>query len=113
MDDLSSLCLLHFIVNHLFIIKNAFLSPERTYSRKLKEIILALRLESRFSKNEILEMYLNRIPFGSSIYGIELASNAFFGKPAKELTLAEGAILAAIPKAPTYFSPYGNNEYPF
>ena len=92
-------------------IKNAFLSPERTYSRKLKEIILALRLERRFSKNEILEMYLNRIPFGSSIYGVELAANAFFDKPAKELTLAEGAILAAIPKAPTYFSPYGNNKY--
>jgi len=92
-------------------IKNAFLSPERTYSRKAKEIILALQLESRFSKDEILEMYLNRIPYGSSVYGIERASTTFFGKPAKELTLAEGAVLAAIPKAPTFYSPYGNNKY--
>ncbi len=92
-------------------IKNAFLSPERTYTRKLKEIILALQLEGRFTKDEILEMYLNRIPYGSSIYGIERASNTFFGKPAAELTLAEGAVLAAIPKAPTFYSPYGNNKY--
>ncbi len=92
-------------------IKNAFLSPERTYTRKLKEIILALQLEGRFTKDEILEMYLNRIPYGSSIYGVERAANTFFGKPASELTLAEGAVLASIPKAPTFYSPYGNNKY--
>ncbi|MBU1017876.1 penicillin-binding protein [Patescibacteria group bacterium] len=92
-------------------IKNAFLSSERTYARKLKEIIMALQLESRFAKDEILEMYLNRIPYGSSVYGIERAANAFYGKPAKELTLVEGAVLAAIPKAPTYFSPYGDHKY--
>ncbi len=92
-------------------IKNAFLSPERTYTRKLKEIILALQLERRFEKNQILEMYLNRIPYGSNIYGIERASNIFFGKSASDLTIAEGAILASIPKAPTFYSPYGNNKY--
>ncbi len=92
-------------------IKNAFLSPERTYTRKLKEIIMALQLESRFTKDEILEMYLNRIPYGSSTYGIERAANAFFDKSAKDLTLAESAALAAIPKAPTYFSPYGDHKH--
>ena len=92
-------------------VKNAFLSPERTYTRKLKEIILSLKLESKYSKDEILEMYLNRIPYGSNIYGVEVASQIFFGKPAKELTLAESAILASIPKAPSYYSPYGTNLY--
>jgi len=92
-------------------IKNAFLSPERTYTRKIKEIILALQLEGKYSKDEILELYLNRIPYGSSVYGIEQAANIFFGKPAQELTLAEGAVLAATPKAPSYFSPYGANRY--
>lgn len=92
-------------------IKNAFLGPERTYSRKLKEIFLALKLERNFTKDEILEMYLNRIPYGSNIYGIERAANVFFGKSAKDLTLEEGAVLAAIPKAPTFYSPYGNNKY--
>jgi membrane peptidoglycan carboxypeptidase len=93
-------------------IKNAFLSSEQTYVRKLKEIILSLELESKFTKDQILEMYLNRIPYGSSIYGIEKASNTFFGKHAKDLTLAEAAVLASIPKAPTFFSPYGSNKYP-
>ena len=65
----------------------------------------------RYEKNEIMEMYLNRIPYGANIYGIEVASQTFFGKPAVELTIAESAVLAAIPKAPTYYSPYGNNIY--
>ncbi|MBU0727431.1 penicillin-binding protein, partial [Patescibacteria group bacterium] len=93
-------------------VKNAFLSPERTYTRKLKEIILALQIESKYGKDEIMTMYLNRIPYGSSIYGVEVASQIFFGKPASELTIAESAILAAIPKAPSYYSPYGSNIYP-
>jgi len=92
-------------------VKNAFLSPERSYTRKAKEIILSLQLESRYSKDEIMEMYLNRIPYGANVYGVEVASQTFFGKPAEELTIAESAILAAIPKAPTYYSPYGNNIY--
>lgn len=92
-------------------VKNAFLSPERSYTRKAKEIILSLQLEGRYSKDEIMEMYLNRIPYGANIYGVEVASQTFFGKPAVELTIAESAVLAAIPKAPTYYSPYGNNVY--
>ena len=92
-------------------VKNAFLSPERSYTRKAKEIILSLQLEGRYSKDEIMEMYLNRIPYGANIYGIEVASQTFFGKPAAELTIAESAVLAAVPKAPTYYSPYGNNMY--
>ncbi len=92
-------------------VKNAFLSPERSYTRKAKEILLALKLEQKFSKDEILEFYLNRISYGSNTYGIELAANNFFEKSASELTLAEGAILASIPKAPTYYSPYGGNRY--
>lgn len=92
-------------------VKNAFLSSERTYIRKVKEIALALQLERRFTKDEILEMYLNRIPYGANIYGVELASRTFFGKPAKELTILEAAILGAIPKAPTFYSPYGDNQH--
>jgi len=92
-------------------VKNAFLSPERSYTRKAKEIILALQLESKYGKDEIMEMYLNRIPYGANIYGVEVASKTFFGKTAKELSIAESAILAAIPKAPTYYSPYGSQIY--
>lgn len=92
-------------------VKNAFLSPERTYTRKLKEIILALQIESKYEKDEIMEMYLNRIAYGSNIYGIEVAAQTFFGKPALELTVAESAVLAAIPKATTHYSPYGNYKY--
>lgn len=92
-------------------VKNAFLGPERTYTRKAKEIILSLQLESKYTKDEIMEMYLNRIPYGSNIYGVEVASHTFFGKSAAELTIAESAILAAVPKAPSYYSPYGTNKY--
>lgn len=92
-------------------VKNAFLSSERSYTRKAKEIILSLQLEGRYTKDEIMEMYLNRIPYGANIYGVEVASKTFFGKPSAELTVAESAVLAAIPKAPTYYSPYGNNIY--
>src|SRR3989344_785181 len=87
--------------------KNAFLTPERTITRKLKELILAFRLENRYSKEEIFNLYLNQIPYGSNAYGIEAAAKTFFGKPAKELTLAEAALLTALPKAPSYYSPYG------
>ena len=90
-------------------IKNSILTPERTFSRKFKELILALELERRFSKNEILEMYLNEIPYGSNAYGIESASQTFFGKKASELTLAESAVLASLPRATTYYSPFGSH----
>ena len=92
------------------VIKNALLSREKSYIRKVKEAILALRLEQILTKEEILWYYLNESPYGGTIYGVEEASRSFFGKSASDVTLAEGAYLAAIPQAPTYFSPHGNNR---
>jgi len=89
--------------------KNAFLSSERTFTRKMKELILAVRLNSSYTKDQVLYFYLNEIPYGPVFYGVESASQAYFGKPAKELDLAQSAILAAIPQAPTYYYPWGNN----
>lgn len=92
-------------------IKNTFLSPEKTYTRKLKELILAIKLENHYDKKEILELYLNKIPYGNNAYGIQKASEIYFGKPAKDLTLAESAVLAGIPKAPSYYNPLGENSH--
>jgi penicillin-binding protein 1A len=89
-------------------VKNTFLSSERTYKRKFQEILLSILLELKFSKDEILLMYLNAIPYGSNSYGIALAADKYFDKDAEDLTLAESAILASIPQAPTRYSPYGN-----
>ncbi len=91
-------------------VKNAVLTPEKTYIRKFKEIILTVQLENKFSKDEILKMYLNEIPYGSVTYGIGSASRRFFGKTAKDLNIAEAAFLASIPQAPTFYSPYGQNR---
>ena len=90
-------------------IKNSILTPERTLSRKVKEVILAIEMELKFSKDEILGMYLNEIPYGSNAYGIEAAAQTFFGKRAKDLTIDEAALIASLPKAPTYYSPYGSH----
>lgn len=90
-------------------IKQSILTPERTFSRKIKEVILSLELEQKFSKDEILGMYLNEIPYGSNAYGIEAAAQTFFGKHARELSLDEAALLASLPQAPSYYSPYGNH----
>ncbi len=90
-------------------IKNSILSPERTFVRKIKEAILALELERQYSKDEILGFYLNQIAYGSNAYGIEAASQTFFAKHARDLSPAESALLAALPKAPTYYSPYGSH----
>jgi len=92
------------------VVKNSILTSEKKISRKLKEWVLALKLERKFSKEKILELYLNESPYGGSIYGIEEASNMFFAKNSAELTLAESAYLAALPQAPTFYSPYGNNK---
>ena len=92
------------------VIKNTLLTREKKISRKLKEWILAIKLEQQMSKEKILELYLNEAPYGGNIYGIEEASRTFFGKSAKELTLAESAYLASLPQAPTRYSPYGNNR---
>ncbi len=90
-------------------VKKAFLSDERTITRKIKEVILAIKLEKNYSKDQILELYLNQIPYGSNAYGVEAASQTYFNKHAKDLTLAESAILAALIQAPSYYSPYGNH----
>lgn len=90
-------------------VKNAVLTREKTLTRKLKELVLAYRIEKRFSKDEILNMYFNEIPYGSTLYGIEAASQSFFQKSAKDLDPLEGAILAAIPKAPSRLSPHGSH----
>lgn len=92
------------------LIKNAFLSNEKKYSRKIKEIILAWQIERKFTKDEILELYYNEIPYGSTAYGIESAAQLYFGKHAKDLTMAESATLAALSKATTYYSPYGPHK---
>ncbi len=90
------------------LVKSALLTPERTIQRKIREIVLALWTEKIFSKNEILELYLNQIPYGGAIYGVEEASQRFFGKQAKKLTLEEAAFLAGLPQAPSQYSPYND-----
>jgi penicillin-binding protein 1A len=86
--------------------KNLFFSYRRTYMRKFRELLVALQIETQYSKREILEAYLNQIPFGVGAYGIEQAARSFFGKPALELNLAESALLAGLPKSPTRYNPY-------
>ena len=85
------------------LVKNAILTGERSVARKIKEFVLAYRIEQKFSKDEILQMYLNEIPYGSTAYGIEAAARRYFGISAKDLNLAQAAALAAIPQAPTYY----------
>ncbi|GIL01755.1 MAG: penicillin-binding protein [Alphaproteobacteria bacterium] len=85
--------------------KNLFLEPDRTVGRKIQEAVLALWLETRFSKDEILELYLNRVYFGAGAYGVDAAARRYFGKSASELTLAESALLAGLLKAPSRLSP--------
>jgi penicillin-binding protein 1A len=92
------------------VVKNSILTSEKKVSRKLKEWVLAIRLENEMTKDEILGLYLNEVPYGGSIYGIEEASQSFFNKNSKEISLAEAAYLSALPQAPTYYSPYGNNR---
>lgn len=91
------------------LVKNSLLTQERKLSRKIKEALLAVKLEQVKTKDEILTLYLNEIPYGGNIYGVEEAAQAFFKKPAKDVTLAEAVYLAAIPKAPTRLSPYGTH----
>ncbi len=89
------------------VVKNSILTGDKTFTRKLKEWILAIKLENVLNKDQILHLYLNEIPYGGSIYGVEEASQSFFSKPAKSVDLAEAAYLAAMENAPTYYSPYG------
>ncbi len=90
--------------------KNLFLTQQRTLWRKLQEVVLALWIERKFSKNEILELYLNRVYFGSGAYGVEAAAQRYFGKPAREVKLAEAAMLAGLVKSPTRLAPSRNPD---
>lgn len=90
------------------LVKNALLSSERSVTRKIKEFILAIQVERAYGKDQILEMYLNEIPYGGTAYGIEAAANLYFGKHAKDLSLAEAALLAGLPQRPSVYSPYGS-----
>jgi penicillin-binding protein 1A len=85
--------------------RTLFLSPEKSMARKLREAFLSFQIERRYTKDEILELYLNQIYLGSGAYGVESAAQTFFGKPVGELTLAECALIAGMPKAPSRFSP--------
>lgn len=92
------------------LVKNMLLTADKTFARKIKEIILTLKIEKKLSKDKILELYLNEIPYGGSNYGVEAASRNFFGKKSSDINLAEAAYLASLTKAPTYYSPYGNHQ---
>lgn len=92
------------------VVKLTVLTSDKNVIRKVHEWFLAWKLESHYSKDQILEMYLNTVPYGGALYGAEAAARAFFGTSAKDVTLAEAAYLAALPQAPTYYSPYGNNK---
>ncbi|MFA5022311.1 MAG: PBP1A family penicillin-binding protein [Patescibacteria group bacterium] len=91
------------------LVKNAILSPQKKYTRKIKEVILSYQIEKKFSKDEILQMYFNEIPYGSVAYGAQAAAQTYFGKNVKDINLAQAAILAALPQSPTYYSPYGSH----
>jgi len=90
-------------------VKNAFLSDTRTPARKIKELILSMEIETLYPKDDILKLYLNEIPYGSTAYGLEAAAKTYFAKDAQNLDLSQCALLAAMPQAPTYYSPYGQH----
>ncbi|HEX8931973.1 MAG TPA: transglycosylase domain-containing protein, partial [Patescibacteria group bacterium] len=90
------------------LVKTSLLSPERTLQRKVKEVLLSFVTELLYNKKQILEMYLNQVPYGGTAYGVEAASETFFGKHARELSLAEAAYLAGLPESPSTFSPFGS-----
>ena len=92
------------------VVKNSLLTTEKTITRKLKELVLSLKLERILTKEQILSLYLNENPYGGNIYGVEEACQTFFGKSSADVSIAEAAYIAAIPKAPTYYSPYGQNK---
>lgn len=89
------------------LVKNVLLSSERTLPRKIKEFILSIQIERKYSKDEILQMYLNEAPYGGTMWGIESAAEGYFGKHAKDLDFLESIILSGLPQRPSYYSPYG------
>src|SRR6056297_3262455 len=92
------------------VTRSFFLTSERSYSRKIKEAILAYRIDKRLSKEQILFLYLNQIYLGHGAYGVEAAAESYFGKPAKDMSIAECAMLAGLPQAPSRYSPFKNRE---
>ncbi|KKU28654.1 MAG: Penicillin-binding protein, 1A family [Candidatus Amesbacteria bacterium GW2011_GWA2_47_11b] len=92
------------------LVKNALLEPDRTVRRKIREFILSAAVETFYKKDQILEFYLNQVPYGGTAYGIESASRTYFGKPAADLSLAESALLAGLPQAPSFYSPLSRPE---
>jgi penicillin-binding protein 1C len=92
------------------LVKNALLSPERTWTRKIKEAILTIATEALYSKDQILEMYFNQTPYGGTVWGVQAAAKAIFGKEVKDLSLAEAALLAGLPGSPTAYSPFAHPD---
>lgn len=92
------------------LVKNVLLSPEQSVFRKIREVILAYQIEKKFSKDQILQMYLNEAPYGGAYYGVESASRGYFGKDVKDLNLVESAILAGLPQSPSVYSPTGSHQ---
>ena len=93
------------------LVKNTLLSPERTIPRKIKELILSIQVDKKYSKNQILEMYLNDIPYGGTTVGVEAAAETYFGKSVSDLDLAESAFVAGLPQSPTVYSPFNGHKY--
>lgn len=91
------------------LVKNGLLTPERTVTRKIKELALSIIVEYMYTKDQILEMYLNQVPYGGTSYGVEAASRTYFGKSAKDLSIAQQAYLAGLPEAPSSLSPFGSH----
>ena len=92
------------------LVRSVYLTSQKSISRKIREIVLSIELEKRYSKDQIFDWYLNKIPFGQNTYGAEAASQTYFGKPASDLSPAESAALTAMLPAPSYYSPYGPNK---
>src|SRR5258708_4221363 len=92
------------------LVKNALLTQDRTLIRKFKEFILTAEVDSRFTKDQILQMYLNQVPYGGTAWGVEAASEMYFGQKAKDLNLVQSAFLAGLPQSPSYYSPYTGNS---
>ncbi len=93
------------------LVKNTILTNERTIQRKVKEFVLTLEVEKKYSKDQILQMYLNEAPYGGTAWGVEAASEMYFGKPVSQVTLPEAAILAGLPQSPSYYSPFVSKTY--
>ncbi|KKU48931.1 hypothetical protein A2376_00725 [Candidatus Woesebacteria bacterium RIFOXYB1_FULL_47_31] len=91
------------------LVKNVLLTPERSIFRKIKEFILAIQIERKYTKDEILQMYLNEAPYGGTAWGVEAAAEVYFGKKVKDLTLVESAVMAGLPQRPSSYSPYSSN----